>query len=144
MLLYTESSFLLLHCTQTTAEALAMNKFVILPEHPSNTFFRDFPNALFYKTPQEFCSRLLHAQGHDPEPLSDDLRHRLSWAAATERLIAAAALPPSALTRVHKSDAKCYEWHAGVSAGRLGKTLQKSFWGTLREDEKDATEEATS
>lgn len=116
-----------------------MNKFVVLPEHPSNTFFQDFPNALLYKTPQEFCTLLLYAQSHDPVPLSDDLRHRLSWQAATERLIDAAAASPPEMARLERlratRDAKCYEWHAGVCAGRLGKTLQKSFFGTFEEQE---------
>jgi hypothetical protein len=124
---------------QTTAEALAMNKFVLLPVHPSNNFFDAFPNALFYKTPQEFCHLLLYAQRHDPVPLDDALRHRLSWAAATDRLISAAAQSPESLSEKHKSDAKCYEWHAGVSAGRLGQTLHKSFMGTFSKDDDEAS-----
>eukprot|EP00977_Amphora_coffeiformis_P013474 scaffold3570_cov227-Amphora_coffeaeformis.AAC.8 len=128
-------------CT-TSAEALAMNKFVIMPEHPSNAFFEAFPNALLYKTPQEFCSLLLYAQSHDPVPLGEDLRHALSWQAATDRLMEAAAMSPREAARIDRMravrDNKCYEWHAGVCGGRFGKTIQKSFFGVFEEDEDES------
>ena len=73
----------------TTAEALAMGKFVVLERHPSNDFFVGFANALPYDTAEEFLSQLQHALASTPAPLTDDERRRLSWEGATDRLLAA-------------------------------------------------------
>ncbi|KAL7507055.1 hypothetical protein ACHAXN_004266 [Cyclotella atomus] len=79
-------------CT-TTAEAIAMNKFAIIPSHPSNMFFQQFPNCLMYRSRREFVSMLKYALANNPPPLSEDLVHLLSWETATLRCISAAAVP---------------------------------------------------
>ena len=79
-------------CT-TVAEALAMGKFVLVPSHPSNDFFAQFPNCLTYTNKEEFVGNLYYALTHSPEPLTKEDSHALSWEAATERLEAAATIP---------------------------------------------------
>ncbi|KAF3327243.1 digalactosyldiacylglycerol synthase 2 [Carex littledalei] len=78
-------------CT-TTAEALAMGKIVICANHPSNEFFKQFPNCRIYNDESEFVKLTLGTLSDEPAPMTDDLLRKLSWEAATERLIKAAKL----------------------------------------------------
>lgn len=81
-------------CT-TTAEALAMGKFAIIPHHPSNAFFAQFPNCLMYTSVDEAVDKLIFAMSNTPQPLSNDQARTFTWEAATDRLIKASAMKRS-------------------------------------------------
>lgn len=106
-------------CT-TTAEALAMGRFVIIPNHreystaapssqctfpfyhilpfqlsytaASNEFFLQFPNCLAYATKKECAEKVKWALEHNPEPLSSDDKFKLMWEGANERLYTSCAM----------------------------------------------------
>ncbi|XP_060177087.1 digalactosyldiacylglycerol synthase 1, chloroplastic-like [Lycium barbarum] len=73
-------------CT-ATAEALAMGKFVVCADHPSNEFFQAFPNCFTYKTPEDFVAKVEEAMFSEPHPLTPEEQYKLSWEAATQRFM---------------------------------------------------------
>ncbi|MBA0849940.1 hypothetical protein Goshw_023017 [Gossypium schwendimanii] len=73
-------------CT-ATAEALAMGKFVVCEDHPSNEFFRSFPNCLTYKSSEDFVAKVKEALANEPQPLTPEQIYNLSWEAATQRFV---------------------------------------------------------
>jgi len=75
-------------CT-TTAEALAMGKFAIIPKHVSNEFFLQFSNCLAYETLEECVKNIQWALDNEPSPLTEEEAHIFTWDAATDRMIEA-------------------------------------------------------
>lgn len=78
-------------CT-TTAEALAMGKIVVCANHPSNDFFKQFPNCWTFDDSDGCVKLILKALAEEPAQPTDAQRHALSWEAATERFLKAADL----------------------------------------------------
>jgi hypothetical protein len=133
-------------CT-TTAEAIAMNKWVIIPQHASNEFFLQFANCLQYATKHEFVARLQHALAHDPpvpnmgvtaaDPAPDPvdrstLYPALTWQAATSRLIETAYLSQRDARRCERlqtKDKSIQEWHYALGTGTTGDVLRKVLGG---------------
>lgn len=117
-------------CT-TTAEALAMGKFVIIPDHPSNQFFLQFSNCLSYKTHQE-CVRhiefVLDASNH-PKPLTQEEAHIFTWEAATDRLIKASIITVKERRERealgHKATDDRIAWFHS-KGGKVGKLFKKT------------------
>jgi len=115
-------------CT-TTAEALAMGKFAIIPAHPSNSFFLQFPNCLPYQNKLEFAANLRWALEHEPEPLSPELSHQFTWQAATDRFIAASAITMReerirAKAKKSRIDDRIAAFHIAVSKGKRGDVVR--------------------
>lgn len=107
-------------------QALAMGKKVLIPRHPSNIFFEQFSNAIMYDDPMELVPLLREALASEPTPMSPMEQYRLSWDAASERLLDAAALPMGTQrTKEEPTSTLAYYTHylMGVQASCQAKPL---------------------
>ncbi|KAL7465716.1 hypothetical protein ACHAXS_006036 [Conticribra weissflogii] len=116
-------------CT-TTAEALAMGKFAIIPNHPSNDFFLQFSNCLAYDTLSECADKMKWALENLPAPLSDDERRMFTWEAANERLISSSIVSIKEAREwsengMDKTDARIAYWLS--ESGEKGHMIKSLF-----------------
>lgn len=135
-------------CT-TTAEALAMGKFVVIPEHPSNTFFLQFPNCLAYKSKKECVEKIKFALKNDPTPLTPEVRHKLTWEGANKRLYESALMTEAEAKERNKKTGDFARLHMGTiktgalfQSGGFGLGLQTDKKKTLIEKEEPIEKEA--
>lgn len=116
-------------CT-TIVEALAMGKWVVCAKHPSNDFFEEFPNCLTFRDQEEFAANVLWALNNDPIPLSVEHRYKLSWDAATERLISSSAMTQSMFKGSITFSDKFSHWlHDVATAGNHGDVVRNIAGG---------------
>ena len=113
----------------TTAEALAIGKYVVLERHPSNAFFEPFRNALYYETPSEFLLQLRYALATEPAPLSDEEQRTLSWEGATERFLDAVTNSTLGDTLPTLSDSSAEWLHQALQESGLGDAVRKMSGG---------------
>lgn len=118
-------------CT-TTAEALAMGKFAIIPVHPSNSFFLKFPNCLAYRNQYEFVTNLQWALTHNPVPLTEELAHDFSWEAATDRFLQASSITHREARErealgLTKMDERIAWFHNELGKGVKGDIIRRAF-----------------
>lgn len=100
-----------------------MGKWVVVPKHPSNAFFEQFPNCLMYRTDEEFAANLYWALTNEPAPLTKELRHTITWEAATSRLITASMITATMHQRSTELEStnQMIGWmHEAVSKGAHG------------------------
>ena len=116
-------------CT-TTAEALAMGKFVIIPKHPSNEFFLQFTNCLSYDTLLECAEKMQWALENTPTPLSTEEQRIFTWEAANERLMSSSIVTIKqarewAENGMDKTDARIAFWLS--ESGEKGQMIRNLF-----------------
>ena len=71
----------------TSAEALALGRWLVCPIHPCNEFFANFSACLRYGDAAGFRTQLCRALSRPPPKLSAEERASLTWAAATRRFL---------------------------------------------------------
>ena len=135
-----------------------MGKIVVCTEHPSNEFFKRFPNCRMYSSGEKFVAMVQAAlaDGGKTPPLTEEEQRELSWEAATERFLVAAGLEEAAAAPVAAAgfmwvSGRMREMRRGVETAAAvahqaisgNETARRAFGaipGSLRPDEQQLKE----
>lgn len=104
-----------------------MGKFVICADHPSNDFFRAFPNCLTYKTSDDFVARVKEVMSREPHPLTSQQIYNLSWEAATERFMEYSDLDKILNSASHPVQADSMKMMKSVSLPNLSELVDRGL-----------------
>ncbi|KAJ4726995.1 Digalactosyldiacylglycerol synthase chloroplastic-like [Melia azedarach] len=85
-----------------------MGKIVVCANHPSNDFFKQFPNCQTYDDSNGFVEATRKALSEEPDQLTDAQKRELSWEAATERFVRVAGLDQAVVKKPSKSPSKYF------------------------------------
>ena len=148
MVLLRNERFCALDLSLSHVVAVFFGQMVAIARHPSNEFFYSFANCVTFDPldPKEFAEVLSKAAQATPRPLSEEDKVSLGWAAATERLVEAAATPkladPGPRSSRQAREALrpsrglgaglLYGFHQFLGAGLVGMVL-RDLTGTISE-----------
>ena len=109
-----------------------MGKTVLIPRHPSNTFFEQFANTIVYNNRAQLVPFLAKALITTPKALSPEELHVLSWEAATQRLVEAAGLPADRLVQPRDEvlTSAAYTLHHALGWGPLDDYFRENSGAT--------------
>lgn len=132
----------------TTAEALAMGKWVVAADLPCNAFFKQFDNCRMYSSPQQCARQLDAALASEPRPMSAESLSPLTWEAATQRLLDVGSIAAEEWPRGADAATDTLTWHmyrsvAGMRVLRDALGISSPFGGGDRGDAAHPKEEAT-
>eukprot|EP00557_Chaetoceros_sp_GSL56_P009084 CAMPEP_0176491984 /NCGR_PEP_ID=MMETSP0200_2-20121128/8728_1 /TAXON_ID=947934 /ORGANISM="Chaetoceros sp., Strain GSL56" /LENGTH=951 /DNA_ID=CAMNT_0017889459 /DNA_START=96 /DNA_END=2951 /DNA_ORIENTATION=+ len=133
-------------CT-TTAEALAMGKFVIIPKHISNEFFFQFSNCLCYESIEECVEKIQWALENEPSPLTEEEAHIFTWDAATDRMIQASIITKrEARYRSEKGHDKADSRMAKIHSegGKKSDLIRRAFFGQTNAEDRGKVDKVST
>lgn len=76
-----------------------------------------------YSTEKEFVRLTMKALSEEPIPLTEELRHELSWEAATERFVRVADIAPATPAKQHTSSSQRFMY---INPDELKKNMEEA------------------
>ncbi|EAZ26389.1 hypothetical protein OsJ_10273 [Oryza sativa Japonica Group] len=108
---------------KASAEKLNLDVRVYPGRDHGDSIFHEFPNCHMYNTEKEFVRLTMKALAEEPIPLSEELRHELSWEAATERFVRVADIAPIMSIKQHSPSPQYFMY---ISPDELKKNMEEA------------------